>query len=160
MNFGKTILDLRRAKNATQEELAAALGVTAAAVSKWENNYTLPDILMLCALADYFEVSTDELLGRCKNPKYTIIAAENEALGQKVAQIAREFGLISRAIYINYKDAMEAAKKDDTVSCVTACFFTGFYECEAHLSTLVAVAPTEEQVLTTIRLVFEKYLPD
>ena len=37
MNFGKTILDLRKQKNVTQEELAAELGGTAAAVSKWEN---------------------------------------------------------------------------------------------------------------------------
>ena len=58
MNFGKTILELRKQKNITQEELAAELGVTAAAVSKWENNYSLPDILMLCALADFFQVCT------------------------------------------------------------------------------------------------------
>ena len=37
MNLGSKILELRRQKNITQEELAAALGVTAAAVSKWEN---------------------------------------------------------------------------------------------------------------------------
>lgn len=37
MNFGKTIYDLRKQKNITQEELAAELGVTATAVSKWEN---------------------------------------------------------------------------------------------------------------------------
>ncbi len=37
MNFGKTILELRKQKNVTQEELAAELGVTAAAVSKWEH---------------------------------------------------------------------------------------------------------------------------
>ena len=66
MNLGSKILELRRQKNITQEELAAALGVTAAAVSKWENNYTLPDVLMLGALADYFTVTTDELLGRAK----------------------------------------------------------------------------------------------
>ena len=64
MNIGKIILDLRRKQNITQEELAAELGVTAAAVSKWENGYTLPDILMLCALADFFQVTADELLGR------------------------------------------------------------------------------------------------
>ena len=63
MNLGKMILELRKKKNVTQEELAAELGVTAAAVSKWEKGYTLPDILMLCALADYFTVTTDELLG-------------------------------------------------------------------------------------------------
>ena len=59
MNLGKNICDLRKSKNVTQEELAAELGVTAAAVSKWENGYTLPDILMLCALADFFQVTTD-----------------------------------------------------------------------------------------------------
>lgn len=38
MNLGNKILELRRQKNITQEELAAVLGVTSAAVSKWENN--------------------------------------------------------------------------------------------------------------------------
>lgn len=37
MNLGSRILKLRRQRNITKEELAAALGVTAAAVSKWEN---------------------------------------------------------------------------------------------------------------------------
>ena len=64
MNIGQKILELRKQKGITQEELAAELGVTAAAVSKWENGYTLPDILMLCALADFFEATTDDLLGR------------------------------------------------------------------------------------------------
>ena len=63
MNLGKNILELRKAKNVTQEDMASELGVTAAAVSKWENDYTLPDIPMLCAIADYFQVTTDELLG-------------------------------------------------------------------------------------------------
>ena len=38
MNLGNNILTLRRQRGITQEELAAALGVTAAAVSKWEKN--------------------------------------------------------------------------------------------------------------------------
>lgn len=40
MNLGKTILALRKKKNVTQEELAAELGVTAAAVSKWEHEFS------------------------------------------------------------------------------------------------------------------------
>ena len=88
MNLGKNIYDLRKSKNVTQEELAAELGVTAAAVSKWENGYTLPDILMLCALADFFEVTTDELLGRSREWKYAVIAAENEILGNRIAALS------------------------------------------------------------------------
>ena len=41
MNLGRNILELRKQKNVTQEELAAELGVTAAAVSKWENGDSL-----------------------------------------------------------------------------------------------------------------------
>lgn len=37
MNLGTTILELRKQKNITQEDLAAELSVTAAAVSKWEH---------------------------------------------------------------------------------------------------------------------------
>lgn len=64
MNIGKQIQALRKQQNITQETLAAEMGVTVGAVSKWENSITLPDILMLCSLADYFQVPTDELLGR------------------------------------------------------------------------------------------------
>ncbi len=64
MNIGIQIQTLRRQKGITQEVLAAEMGVTVGAVSKWENDATLPDIQMLCSLADYFGVTTDKLLGR------------------------------------------------------------------------------------------------
>ena len=41
MNIGSNILNLRKQKNITQEALAAELGVTAAAVSKWEKGGSL-----------------------------------------------------------------------------------------------------------------------
>lgn len=64
MNIGTQIQTLRKQRGITQETLAAEMGVTVGAVSKWENDITLPDILMICNLADYFQVTTDELLGR------------------------------------------------------------------------------------------------
>lgn len=64
MRIGTQIRVLRRQKGMTQEALAAEMGVTVGAVSKWENNMTLPDVQMLCNLADYFKVTTDKLLGR------------------------------------------------------------------------------------------------
>ena len=45
--LGSRIAELRRKKNMTQEELAAELGVTPQAVSKWENDLSCPDITLL-----------------------------------------------------------------------------------------------------------------
>ena len=112
MNLGSKILELRRQKNVTQEELAAELGVTAAAVSKWENGYTLPDILMLCALADYFAITTDELLGRAREWKYAVIAAQTVELGKQIQALARNYGIYTKAIYTDYGDAIAHLEQD------------------------------------------------
>lgn len=72
MDIGHKILMLRKQKNITQEKLAAEMGVSIAAVSKWETGNSMPDIVTLCALADFFEVTTDELLGRNKMEEFVI----------------------------------------------------------------------------------------
>jgi len=61
--LGQKIGNLRREKNLTQEELAERLGVSAQAVSKWENDVSCPDIMLLPKLAKLFNVTTDNLLG-------------------------------------------------------------------------------------------------
>lgn len=62
MNIGKNIAALRKAKGITQEALADELGVSAQAVSKWENNSSCPDISLLTDIARFFDVTVDELL--------------------------------------------------------------------------------------------------
>ena len=61
--LGQKLGSLRREKNFTQEELAEKLRVSAQAVSKWENDISCPDIMLLPKLAQLFGVSTDNLLG-------------------------------------------------------------------------------------------------
>lgn len=61
--IGKRIVALRKGLGLTQDQLAEQLGVTAQAVSKWENDQSCPDIAMLPKLAEIFGVTTDELLG-------------------------------------------------------------------------------------------------
>ena len=63
LNIGTKIKELRRRDGRTQEALAEALGVTNQAVSRWESGGSYPDIELLPALADFFSVSIDELLG-------------------------------------------------------------------------------------------------
>lgn len=62
MNIGNNIAALRKQKGITQEELANELGVSAQAVSKWENNSSCPDVSLLTDIADYFGVTVDTLL--------------------------------------------------------------------------------------------------
>ena len=63
MKLDERIRSLRRERGMTQEQLAEAMNVSSAAVSKWENGQSVPDISVLTMLADYFEVSLDALVG-------------------------------------------------------------------------------------------------
>ena len=62
--MGGKIYSLRVAKRMTQEQLAEELCISPAAVSKWERNQAIPSIEMLWALADFFDCTIDELVGR------------------------------------------------------------------------------------------------
>lgn len=61
--LGKRIVFHRKRLGLTQDALAELMGVTAQAVSKWENDQSWPDIGALPKLAEIFGISTDELLG-------------------------------------------------------------------------------------------------
>ena len=64
--ISEKILGLRRERGITQDALAAALGVTYQAVSKWENALACPDVTMLPKIAEYFGISMAELFGEEK----------------------------------------------------------------------------------------------
>ena len=61
--IGDRIKFHRKRLGMTQEQLAERMGVSAQAVSKWENNLSCPDISVLPELAAIFGISVDELLG-------------------------------------------------------------------------------------------------
>lgn len=72
MTTGAILIQLRREKDVGQKEVATYLNVSVATVSNYENNVHSPDYAMLCRLADYYDVTTDFLLGRTdcrRNPK-------------------------------------------------------------------------------------------
>ncbi|MCI5924844.1 MAG: helix-turn-helix transcriptional regulator [Oscillospiraceae bacterium] len=60
--IGKRIAARRKEKGYTQEEIAERLGITAQAVSKWENDTSCPDISLLPALAEMLGTTVDALL--------------------------------------------------------------------------------------------------
>lgn len=63
MTLGENITKFRKQKRMTQEMLADSLGVTFAAVSKWERGVATPDLDLIISMATIFQVSIDTLIG-------------------------------------------------------------------------------------------------
>lgn len=74
--LGKRISYHRKRLGLTQEQLADRVGVSAQAVSKWENDLSCPDINLLPELADIFGITVDALLG--KEPAHPVEPVEAE----------------------------------------------------------------------------------
>lgn len=64
MTFQEQLITLRKQQGLSQEQLGSKLGVTRQTVSKWELGITTPEMDKLMLLADLFQISIDELVGR------------------------------------------------------------------------------------------------
>ena len=62
LKMGSTIAALRKSRGLTQEQLAALVGVSGPAVSKWETDASCPDVALLCPLARALNTTVDALL--------------------------------------------------------------------------------------------------
>ena len=67
LTLGEKIKELRKRDGRKQEDLANALGVSNQAVSRWEKDGSYPDMELIPAIANYFNVSIDELFGYSKD---------------------------------------------------------------------------------------------
>lgn len=78
--LNEQIKKLRTACGITQVELAKALGVTKQSVSNWENDNIQPSIDMLIRLAEFFQVSTDYMLGLDTKDTIDVTELTNEEI--------------------------------------------------------------------------------
>ena len=78
MELTNKIKSLRIERGITQEALAAAVGVSPQAVSKWERGTTTPDVSLLPELAVFFGVSLDELFGLTEEKEEVTATEEKE----------------------------------------------------------------------------------
>ena len=62
--LNENIKRLRLSRGLNQVEFAKIMGVSKQCVSNWENDNVMPSIEMLCRIADFFNVTTDYILGR------------------------------------------------------------------------------------------------
>ncbi|MCM1189243.1 MAG: helix-turn-helix domain-containing protein [bacterium] len=84
LTLPENICRLRKAHSMTQEQLAEALGVTFAAVSKWERGIATPDLSYITEMAGLFEVSLDVLVG------YQVYSGVCAALEQRIFSLQQE----------------------------------------------------------------------
>lgn len=113
MEIGKKIQELRKKKGMTQEGLAHEMGVSVAAVSKWENDNSLPDIVTLCALADFFDVSLDLLAGRNKEKINTLIVEPVKFMREQLKRILTDHNCTIVGEVETYEDLLEIIKNMD-----------------------------------------------
>ncbi len=85
IQLGERIKELRLGNQKTQDALAAKLGVTAQAVSRWEKGICYPDMELIPSIANCFGVSIDELFGyeNSRERKIDAILARVDAFGIK-----------------------------------------------------------------------------
>lgn len=74
--LGQNISSYRKERSLTQEKLAEICSVSPQAVSKWENDVSYPDIMLLKPIARAFGISVDELLDDGEGPVTKLTAAE------------------------------------------------------------------------------------
>lgn len=105
-DFKKILKDLRTERGLSQDEFAKELGISKGAVSYYETGQRVPDIVVLSALADYFGVSTDYLLGR----------TETKSVNEDIQVACKVTGLTEEAFSGMYKNICEIFFLQDEIS--------------------------------------------
>ena len=77
MDLSEKLLNLRKANDLTQEQLAEKTGVSRQSVSKWESGQSVPELDKIVALCEIFNVSTDYLL---KPSEIDLLSAKTQML--------------------------------------------------------------------------------
>ena len=138
IKIGKKIRLLRKNNDVTQDKLAAYLGVTPQAVSRWESEICYPDIETLPQIADFFGVGMDELLcydsiqKESKIKEYLAnaeVLIENEKLGECLALLREAYAEIPSSYEIQLElakvlSALSAEgkpRKNDLMEAVSLC---------------------------------------
>ena len=115
MDFCEKLQELRKQKGLTQEELAQALYVSRAAISKWESGRGYPGIDSLKAIAKFFSVTVDELLSG--DQVLTIAEADQKQKETYIQDLV--FGLLDLSVVMFFFLPFFGQKAGDSVQAVS-----------------------------------------
>lgn len=124
------ISELRHKKKITQQELADVVGVSFQTISKWENGSVMPDITYLPMLAEYFEVSVDQLIGIVPLSEETYSASKTgskEFWEQKLEYLLRTRNNMWNSDYMEFliTKVWKIDKPVKVLDCGCGCGFLG-----------------------------------
>ena len=122
LTLGTNIRLLRRRSGQTQEALAAVLGVTPQAVSRWEAGGSCPDVALLPVIANHFCVTLDELFG-CASDR----AVQAEALAANIRDMIRENNGVDHSLDACIAEAREALLRFPGNAPLTLCLASALY---------------------------------
>lgn len=94
MKFNEKLIELRKAKGLSQEELGNELGVSRQTISKWELGQSYPDFQKLVLLSDFFNISLDKLI---KDIDLDDVR-ENNSDNEKVSKMYEDFQTAKTAL--------------------------------------------------------------
>ena len=133
ITIGKQIRTLRQRKGVTQEALAEVVGVSAQAISKWENGVTTPDIELLPKLAIYFGVKIDELFQIPREQEY-----------ERIQNIIWDFAPVREEEMNGIEAFLKDALLEDPYDAQASALLAGIYNWQAARAHKKAVACAKE----------------
>jgi len=118
MDFGDILFQLRTERGIYQKELAEYLSVSIGTISNYENNVHCPDLNGLCRIAEFFDVSSDYLLGLTTSQmsidSLNIKLSEEYTVGS-VLNIILELSESSRQQLAKYLDMVKICEEMHTL---------------------------------------------
>lgn len=145
MEFNEKLQELRKQKGLTQEELAAALYVSRAAVSKWESGRGYPGIDSLKAIARFFSVTVDEML----SPGEVLTIAEEDGRKKSVLLCDLIFGLLDLSASLLFFLPFFAQKQNGALRTASILSLGGGYLKSVYIALVVLTVLTGISILAT-----------
>lgn len=98
MELGEKIKNERKKRNISQQKIADYLNISRQAVSRWENNVSLPDLTTLVLIAKYFEIPLESFTEDYQAPEKDEKESEDEVTRDEVIKRATPYILVLTAI--------------------------------------------------------------
>jgi len=111
--IGERIKELRKSRKLTLKQFGIQFGLSESTISQYENENRTPDYEVLKKIADFFEVSTDYLLGRTDEPSTKSLDEQLEGVNFALYKEAEELSDADKRDVLNFIQFMKQKKQKE-----------------------------------------------